>query len=479
MRTLTTFLFLLAIPITGFAEISVQEFKLNNGLKLVVQEDHRSPVVVSQVWYRAGSLDEVNGKTGVAHVLEHMMFKGTKRVPAGQFSRLVAAAGGKENAFTSADYTCYFQQLEKSHLPLSFKLEADRMANLIITDAEFAKEIKVVMEERRWRTEDKPQSKVNEQFQSTAFKAHPYARPVVGYMNDLENMTAADAREWYNTWYAPNNATIVVVGDVKAQDVLKLAEQHFGKLKTKKLPARKPQTEPAQIGERRIVVKAPGKLPYLTMGYHVPTLIGAESSSAPRKSSTLGKPSTSSTLGKPNTPEQGWEPYALDVLAGVLSGNDSARLNQKLVRETALAVDVGAGYDSTSRGREALFELVGTPSEGKTVLELEAALIAEIERVKTGGVTQQELDRVKAAVIASDVYQRDSMFYQAMQIGQLETMNYSWRLLKEYPDKLKAVTSEQVQAVAKKYLIKDNMTVATLDPQPIDPNAKPAKPYVR
>lgn len=461
MRTLSTFLFLLAIPITGFAEISVQEFKLNNGLKLVVQEDHRSPVVVSQVWYRAGSLDEVNGKTGVAHVLEHMMFKGTKRVPAGQFSRLVAAAGGKENAFTSADYTCYFQQLEKSHLPLSFKLEADRMANLIITDAEFAKEIKVVMEERRWRTEDKPQSKVNEQFQSTAFKAHPYARPVVGYMNDLENMTAADAREWYNTWYAPNNATIVVVGDVKAQDVLKLAKQHFGQLKAKKLPVRKPQTEPAQIGERRIVVKAPGKLPYLTMGYHVPTLMGAESSSVP------------------STPEQGWEPYALDVLAGVLSGNDSARLNQKLVRETAVAIDVGAGYDSTSRGREALFELVGTPSEGKTVVELEAALIAEIDRIKTGGVTQQELDRVKAAVIASDVYQRDSMFYQAMQIGQLETMNYSWRLLKEYPDKLKAVTSEQVQAVAKKYLVKDNMTVATLDPQPIDPNAKPAKPYVR
>ena len=464
MRTLNYFLFLLAIPVTGFAEISVQEFKLNNGLKLVVQEDHRSPVVVSQVWYRAGSLDEVNGKTGVAHVLEHMMFKGTKRIPAGQFSRLVAAAGGKENAFTGADYTCYFQQLEKSHLALSFKLEADRMANLIITDAEFAKEIKVVMEERRWRTEDKPQSKVNEQFQSTAFKAHPYARPVVGYMNDLENMTAADAREWYNTWYAPNNATIVVVGDVKAQDVLKLAKQHFGQLKAKKLPARKPQTEPTQIGERRIVVKAPGKLPYLTMGYHVPTLIGVELSSVP---------------SAPGTAEQAWEPYALDVLAGVLSGNDSARLNQKLVRETSLAVDVGAGYDSTSRGREALFELVGTPSEGKTVAELEAALIAQIELIKSGGVTQQELDRVKVAVIASDVYQRDSMFYQAMQIGQLETMGYSWRLLKEYPDKLKAVTSEQIQAVAKKYLIKDNMTVATLDPQPIDPNAKPAKPYVR
>ncbi|MEQ1598750.1 MAG: pitrilysin family protein [Methylotenera sp.] len=431
-----------------FASAEIQEFKLSNGLKLVVQEDHRAPVVVSQVWYRAGALDEVNGKTGVAHVLEHMMFKGTRKVKAGQFSRMVAAAGGKENAFTGQDYTCYFQQLEKSNLPLSFKLEADRMVNLQITDAEFAKEIKVVMEERRWRTEDKPQSKVNEQFQAIAFRAHPYGRPVVGHMNDLENMTAADAREWYKNWYAPNNATIVVVGDVKTADVLKLAKQYFGSLKPRILPMRKPQIEPAQIGERRAVVKAPGKLPYLTMGFHTPTI------------------SYKAT-------EQGWEPYALDVLAGVLSGNDSARLNQKLVRETSLAVDVGAGYDSTSRGRESLFELVGTPAEGKTVAELEAALIAEIEKIKTGGVTQQELDRVKAAVIASDVYQRDSMFYQAMQIGQLETMGYSWRLLDEYPEKLKAITSEQIQAVAKKYLVKDNMTIAVLDPQPIDPNAKP------
>ena len=444
---------LLAIPALAFAEAPIQEFKLNNGLKLVVQEDHRSPVVVSQVWYRAGSVDEVNGKTGVAHLLEHMMFKGTKKVPAGQFSRLVALAGGKENAFTGNDYTCYFQQLEKSHLALSFKLEADRMANLNITEEEFSKEIKVVMEERRWRTEDKPQSRVNEQFMATAYRTHPYARPVVGFMNDLENMTAADAREWYHNWYAPNNATLVVVGDVKTQEVLKLAKQYFGTLKPHKLPERKPQTEPPQIGERRVVVKAPGKLPYLQIGFHAPTL---QDKVAPD-----------------------WEVYALDVLSSVLSGNDSARLNQKLVRETSLAVDVGAGYDSSNRGRESLFELVGTPAEGKTVNELEAALLAQLEQIKTGGVTQQELDRVKVAVIASDVYQRDSMFYQGMQIGQLETMGYSWRLLKEYPEKIKAVTSEQIQAVAKKYLVKDNMTVATLDPQPIDPNAKPAgKPHI-
>lgn len=442
------------LPLVAQAE--VKEFTLTNGLKVVIQEDHRAPVVVSQVWYRAGALDEVNGKTGVAHVLEHMMFKGTKQVPAGQFSRLIAAAGGKENAFTGMDYTCYFQQLEKSNLPLSMRLEADRMQNLQITDEEFAKEIKVVMEERRWRTEDKPQSKVNEQFQAIAFRAHPYGRPVVGHMNDLENMTAEDAREWYRNWYAPNNATLVVVGDVNTDEVLKLAKQYFGPIKAHKLPARKPQVEPAQLGERRALVKAPGKLPYLAMGFHAPAL-----------------------AFKPEQSDTSWEPYALEVLAGVLSGNDSARLNQKLVRETALASDVGAGYDTTSRGQHSLFELVGTPSEGKSVAELETALLAQIELIKTGGVTQKELDRVKASVIAADTYQRDSMFYQAMQLGQLETMGYPWTLIKEYPEKLKAVTSEQIQAVAKKYLTKDNMTVVTLDPQPIDPNAKPqGKPHV-
>ena len=438
-------------PLAMSAE--VQEFKLDNGLKLVVQEDHRAPVVVSQVWYRAGSLDEVNGKTGVAHVLEHMMFKGTKNVPAGQFSRLIAAAGGKENAFTAQDQTTYFQQLEKSQLPLSMKLEADRMAHLNLTDDEFAKEIKVVMEERRWRTEDKPQSKVNEQFNSTIYHVHPYGRPVVGWMNDLENMTAADAREWYNTWYAPNNATLVVVGDVSAPEVLKLAKQYFGPLKPHALPARKPQVEPEQKGERRVVVKAPAKLPYVLMGFHVPALQDAD---------------------------QDVEPYALEILAGVLNGNASARLNQHLVRQSQIAVDVDAGYDMVQRGRQSIFVLDGTPSEGKTVAELEAAILNEIDKIKTDGVTEEELLRVKAQVIAADVYQRDSMFYQAMQIGQLETAGFSWRILQSYPAKLQAVTAAQVQAVAKKYFNSDNLTVATLDPQAIDPNDQTpkGKPHV-
>jgi zinc protease len=452
VRIKSLLIVILAMPSIVFAEVSIQEFKLNNGLKLIVQEDHRSPVVVSQVWYRAGSIDEVNGKTGVAHVLEHMMFKGTRRVPAGQFSRKVAAAGGKENAFTSADYTCYFQQLEKSHLALAFKLEADRMVNLNLTKKEFDKEIKVVMEERRWRTDDKPQSMVNEAFQGAVYRAHPYSRPVVGFMNDLENMTYEDAREWYHNWYAPNNATIVVVGDVKSKEVYQLAQQYFGKLKPKMLPARKPQIEPAQLGERRVVVKAPAKQSYLLMGYHVPSLKDADND---------------------------WEPYALEVLAGVLSGNPAARLNQTLVRDSQLAVDVSAGYDILTRGQSSLFELDGTPSEGKTVAELESALLQQIEKVKEFGVTVEELDRVKAGVIAADVYQRDSMFYQGMQIGTVETIGFSWKILDEYPKKLRAVTPEQVQLVAKKYLLKDNLTIATLDPQPMDPNAKPqGKPHV-
>ncbi len=447
MITRKLLMILAIVPLMGHAE--VKEFKLNNGLKLIVQEDHRSPVVVSQVWYRAGSLDEVNGKTGVAHVLEHMMFKGTKSVKPGQFSRLIAAAGGRENAFTATDHTCYFQQLEKSQLPLSFKLEADRMANLNITDEEFSKEIKVVMEERRWRTEDKPQSKVNEQFQSTIYHVHPYSRPVVGWMNDLENMTAEDAREWYKTWYAPNNATVVVVGDVNAQEVYELAKKYFGGIPSHVLPTRKPQVEPDQHGERRVVVKAPAKLAYILMGFHVPSLMD---------------------------PDKDTEPYALEILAGVLDGNPSARLNQDLVRQSQIAIDVDAGYDMVQRGHESIFEIDGTPSEGKTVAELEKAIIQEIERIKESGVTEEELTRVKAQVIASKVYQRDSMFYQAMQIGQLESAGFSWKILDDYPNRLKAVTPEQVQAVARKYLVNENLTVATLDPQPIDPNYKPMAP---
>ena len=438
---------LLAIALPTAAWANTQEYKLTNGMKIIVKEDHRAPVVVSQVWYRAGSMDEFNGTTGVAHVLEHMMFKGTKKVPGGEFSKRIAAAGGRDNAFTSRDHTTYFEQLQKSKLPLSFELEADRMQNLIISDVEFAKEINVVMEERRLRTDDKPQALVSEQLMASAYQAHPYRRPIIGWMDDLQNMTAQDARNWYQRWYAPNNAVLVVVGDVQPAEILKLAQRYFGAIKPHPLPGRKPQVEPTQTGVKRVVVKAPAKLPYLAMAYHAPVLRNAE---------------------------KDWEPYALEVLAGVLDGNDSARLNQALVRDRQLASAVGTGYDSVARG-PGIFMVDGTPSQGKSVAELEAGLREQLEKIKQEGVTEEELKRVKAQVIAGQVYQRDSMFYQAMLIGEYETAGLPHAAIETRLAKLKAVTAQQVQDVARKYLVDDSLTIGTLDPQPLD-NKQPVAP---
>lgn len=418
----------------------VSAMRLSNGMQVIVKEDHRAPVVVSQVWYRAGSMDEFNGTTGVAHVLEHMMFKGTGAVPAGEFTRLIAAAGGKDNAFTSSDHTVYFQQLRNTQLPLALRLEADRMHNLRLTDALFNKEIQVVMEERRMRTEDNPQARVHEAFMAAAFPVHPYGRPVIGWMNDLQNMQGRDARDWYTRWYAPNNAVLVVVGDVQAKQVFALAQRWFGAIPARALPLRKPQTEPEQRGERRIVVKAPAQLPYLLWGYRVPVLLDVA---------------------------KDWEPYALEVLAGVLDGNTAARLPRRLVRESRLASDVGVGYESVSRG-PGLFMLEATPAEGKTVAEVEAALRTEIRRLQQEGINPEELQRVKAQVRAGKVFERDSMFYQAMQLGEFEIAGLGYQGVEAAVNKLDQVTAEQVQAVARRYLVDDGLTVAVLDPQPLE-----------
>ena len=427
------------------------EYMLENGLKLIVREDHRSPVVVSQIWYKAGSVDELNGTTGIAHVLEHMMFKGTKKVSGGEFSKQIAAVGGRDNAFTARDFTAYFQQLHKSKLPLAMKLEADRMHNLKLTKEEFSKEIKVVMEERRLRTDDQPHSLVYEKMMAIAYQSHPYRRPIIGWMNDLENMSVSDAQEWYDRWYAPNNAVLVVVGDVNPNDVFSLAQKYYGKIKFRpllSLALRKPQVEPPQTGIKRLTIKAPARLPYLIMGYHAPVLRDADTD---------------------------WEPYALEMLVGVLDGNESARLNKELVREQHIASSINADYDSTGRG-PSMFFLNGTPSEGKSVEELEAALRSEVQKLIRDGVTEEELARVKAQVVSGHVFQLDSMFYQAMQIGQLESVGLSYRDLDTIIKKLQAVTAEQVHDVAIKYLIEDSLTVAVLDPQPLEQKSFIASP---
>ncbi|UJP03890.1 MAG: insulinase family protein [Nitrosomonas sp.] len=435
--------------ISSAAVANPHEFLLDNGLRLIVKQDHRSPVVVTQIWYKAGSIDEVNGVTGVAHVLEHMMFKGTEKVPNGEFSKKIAAAGGRENAFTSYDYTAYYQQLHKNHLPMAMELEADRMRNLILTEEEFSKEIKVVMEERRLRTDDQARSLLYEKMMSVAYQAHPYKNPIIGWMNDLENMRVEDAREWYDRWYAPNNAILIVVGDVDANEVFRLAQKNYGTIpKHPLLPlnARKPQTEPPQTGTKRIIVKAPAELPYLMMGYHAPTIRNVT---------------------------EDWEPYALEILEGVLDGHASARLNKSLVRESQIANSANAGYSAMARGPSVFF-LSAVPRAGKTVAELEQALRKEIEKITRDGVTEDELARVKAQVVAGHVYQRDSIFSQAMQLGRLESTGLSYRDIDIILEKLKAVTAAQVRDVAKKYFNDDSLTVAVLDPQPLEKRA-PAK----
>ncbi len=430
----------LLLPVMVMANVS--EYQLDNGLKLIVKEDHRAPVVVSQVWYKVGSSYEQNGTTGISHQLEHMMFKGTKHLKPNEFSQIIAANGGSENAFTGRDYTAYFQTLEKDRLEVSFRLEADRMRNLIIDDEELKKERQVVAEERRMRTDDNPQAVMREAFYASAFVNSPYHHPVIGWMTDIQQYEADDLRQWYQKWYAPNNATVVVVGDVEPDKVYQLAQQYFGPLKPEQTAVVKPQVEIKQKGKRSIEVKTPAELPSFMMGWKVPSV-------------------------KTASAENEWEPYALDMLSGILDGSSSARFSRDLVRGQEIAASVGAGYDLYSRLAD-VFVVVGTPVKGKTVAQLQQAVRDELEKMKTELVTAEELDRIKTQVVANAVYERDSVFYQAMQIGMLETIGLNWRLSDEYVEKIQAVTAEQVQTVAKKYLLDDGLTVAELIPLPLN-----------
>jgi len=288
---------------------------------------------------------------------------------------------------------------------------------------------------------------VYEQLMAAALIAHPYRTPVVGWMSDLQNMSAADARAFYEQWYGPNNATLVVVGDVSHDEVFELARRHFGPLKPRALPPRKPQDEPPQMGVRRITVKAPAEQPYFIMAYRAPRLIDAQND---------------------------WEPYALDMLASVLSGNAAARFSRELVRGTQIASSVGASYDGVGRG-PAFFYLWGVPTTGKTLAELEQAVRREVQKIIDEGVAEDELKRVKAQVTAARVYERDSMFFQARQIGSLAMAGFAPRAIDVMNERFNAVTAEQVREVAKKYLIDDALTVAYLDPQPVG-ERKPAAP---
>lgn len=425
---------LLMLPMLAHA--TVTEYMLDNGLKLIIKQDHRAPVVVFQVWYKVGSSYEHNGITGISHQLEHMMFKGTENLAPNEFSKIIAANGGSENAFTGRDYTAYFQTLEKDRLEVSFRLEAERMRKLKIVEAELIKEKDVVAEERRLRTDDNPQSLLREAFYATAFANSPYHHPIIGWMSDIQHYQVEDITAWYQKWYAPNNATIVVAGDVQPQAVFALAKQYFGPLKPEKIAVVKPQIEIAQKGKKTVTIKAPAELPSFMLGWKVPSIA---------------------------TAEHEWETYALSVLAGVLDGGASSRFSRELVRGQEIAAGVGAGYDLYSRLTD-VFVISGTPVKSATVDSLQQAVMQQLETLKTELVTEEELQRIKAQVVASKVYERDSLFYQAMQIGMLETIGLDWKIADEYVAKLKSVTAEQVMQVANKYFVDDRLTVGELIP---------------
>jgi len=425
-----------ALPV--YAE-KVHEFQLDNGLNIFVKVDNRAPVAVSQVWYKIGSSYEPAGKTGLSHMLEHMMFKGTEKFPTGEFSRIMAENGASQNAFTGKDFTAYFQTIEKSRLATSFELEADRMQNLQLSAEELAKERLVVREERRVTTEDNPTRLLYEQFNATAYQTNPYRQPIIGWASDIDHYTIADLANWYQQWYAPNNASLVVIGDVQPQAVLELANTHFGDIPRRDIAPPVLRPEAPQLGMKRIVVKRPAELPFLVMGYKVPSLATIDS-------------------------EQLWEVYALEVLIEVLDGDDSARLTRELVRGQEVATSAGAGYSLNSR-LTTLLTLQGIPAEGHEVAELEAALRAQVTRLQTELVTAEELARIKTRLKASYVYEQDSMFYQGMKIGILETVGLSWRAADAYLTMIAAVTPAQIQQVAHKYLHDDGLTVAILEPQ--------------
>lgn len=441
---------MLVAPAAGATPASeIAEFELDNGMKVLVREDHRAPVVVSQVWYRVGSVDEHRGITGISHVLEHMMFKGTGELAPGEFAEIIARHGGENNAFTGHDYTAYYQQIAAEHLELCLRLEADRMTNLALEQEALAREVGVVQEERAQRVDDNPRSLTQERLRAAAFPSSPARNPVIGWPADLDSMRMDEVERWYRKWYAPNNAALVVVGDVDAQDVLELARRNFGDKEPAELPPRPAPDELEPRGEARLKVHAPAKLPYLAMGWRVPSL---------------------STVDDPR------DAYALDVLVGVLDGGRSARIERELVRGASVAAGAGVSYSMFSRTDE-LLTASGTPARDRTVEELERALREQIARLKTGDIEADELERVKTNVRASEVFQRDSMFYQAMRIGMLETTGLGQDAYAAYREGIQAVTAADVQRVARQYLTDERLTVAQLVPTGVgDQGAQGARP---
>jgi zinc protease len=421
-----------ALAEAGLRE-QVFETVLPNGFKVILLENHKAPLITFQVWYRVGSRNEEWGRTGLSHMLEHMMFKGTKKIGPEQFSRIIQENGGNDNAFTSRDYTAYFENLSADRVQVSLNLESDRMQNLMLREEDFRTERMVVMEERRMRTEDNPQAYLMEQLEATAFQISPYHWPIIGWKEDIARFTLEDLTKYYCTYYNPVNAILVVAGDFQKKDLLHGIEQAFGPIPKGTAPNQEKDVEPRQVGERRIAVKKEAQLPFLVMSYHVPNLRHPDS-------------------------------YALEVTAAILSSGKSSRFYQSLVREKRLVLDADAEHSLLSRD-PGLFYLSAQPLPGKEVGEVERALDLEVERLQKELVGEHELAKAKNQLEASFIYGQDSLFFQAMLLAQHE-IAYQWEAIDDYIPSIRKVTAEDIQRVTRQYLTSDNRTTGILIPLP-------------
>lgn len=410
----------------------VTETVLDNGLRILVLEDHRSPIASIQTWYKVGSRNEIPGATGLAHFLEHMMFKGTPSHGKGQFAHIVEENGGQDNAFTSEDVTSYYVNIAADGVDLVLGLEADRMRSLLLDPKEIESERQVVAEERRTRTEDDPDGYLSEEFLAAAYKAHPYGWPVIGWMSDIQRINPPELRAFYDRYYQPNNALLVVAGDVDTRRVIARARETFGRIP--RGPAAPPMdsVEPPQLGERRVLVyKADARAPIVYIGFHVPNYLSKD---AP----------------------------ALELLSTILQEGRASRLYRTLVYERRLALSVGGDYTYLSRDPN-LFWFSGTPLPGQTPEVLEQAIMAEIERVKNEPVPDEELERAKNQTESAFVWRQDSIYSRAASLARFELVG-SWRNGESFVPLIRQVTAADLQRAARAYFQSDRRTVGVLLP---------------
>lgn len=428
------FFLFLSLPFNSKAQDvwDVRDITLKNGLRVLFLEDHRTDTVTFQVWYRVGSRNEHFGITGISHLLEHMMFRGTKRYGPGDFWGIVQRNGGDNNAFTTKDFTTYFENIASDKVDILIDLESDRMTNVLLDPELFLIERNVVTEERRLRTEDDPFSDLLEQVNAIAFKAHPYHFPVIGFMSDLEQITRDDVYECYKTYYVPNNAILVVVGDFKTEELLPKIKSSFGQIESGEPPPKVRSNEPPQRGERRLNLRRSAELPFVVAGYHTPNFSHPDS-------------------------------FALDVLSTALTNGNSSSLYRSLVYDKQLALYIGGDYSRLSIDPDLIY-FYAQVMPGKSPSEVENAIYEEIDKIKKEPISQYELEKAKNQIESSFVFSQDSLFGKAFLLGQYEILG-NWKMLKNYISGIRAVTAEDIMEVANKYLNKENRTVGVLIPE--------------